>query len=75
MDPRCFQRETAGRRRRHQVEREIVSQKEVSHSSNNVLDILKDETEAQTMMCQWWVETLFEVNCLDVHVLGLSLKL
>lgn len=56
-------------------QRELVSQKEISQSSNNLLDILQDETEAHTVMGEWWVGPLFEVDCLDGHVLGPSFRL
>lgn len=40
----------------HQREMEICLQEEILHNHSNWLDHLAGETEAKTMMGQWWMD-------------------
>lgn len=47
---------------------ELVSWKEISHSSNNLWDTLGDETEAQIVRSQGWAGPQLDQDYLDVHI-------
>lgn len=54
-------------------ERKSTSQGGTCLPERDCQTTLQDETAAQTMMGQWWVEPCIEVSCLDGHILGLYL--
>lgn len=66
----------SGRKKKHQPEGELISLKEITHMSTNLLEHLTGWIDTHIMMSiQWWIQLHLDWFSLDVYVLALYLNI